>query len=114
MVYKILDNRIDLDNGHSISLPHNIRGAEVIDKVLVVVLDVPPKKVMTENVFGVSEDGKILWQIEKIPETSADTSNCYIEIINRQADQVRLANWNGMVVDVDVNTGTVKNRYWGK
>jgi hypothetical protein len=97
----------DLTNGSGtrVHFKQKIRAATEVKGVCVVVLDVPPGCAMTENVFGVSaDDGRKLWQIEKI----ASTGPCYLEIMTPfKPHAVRLWTWEGLVIDVDVRDGKV-------
>jgi hypothetical protein len=117
MKYQVRDNQIQFDNGKSIALAFAVGDTLEVDGVLVVVLKLPPGQSMTENVFGISENGVVLWQIDRIAETSIDPiSNQYAGIIGHDEEKgtVRVSNWNGVVVDVDINNGKVKHWYWGK
>jgi hypothetical protein len=114
MDFHISNNTIKFDNGSSVTLPQKVRGAKEVDGVIVAVLEASRTEPMTENVVGITSGGHILWKIQPIPETATDPFTSYVEIINSEASLARIANWNGMVVDVDVHTGVVKNKYWGK
>jgi len=80
--------------------------AEVND-VLIVLLDVPPRVSMTENVFGVSKAGQIIWQIERIPETATNPVNRYTSFFPPTGRTAKLYNWNGTGVEIDARTGKV-------
>ena len=117
MAYQVQDNQIRFDDGKSVALPYPIGDILKVGRVLVAVLKLPAGQSMTENVFGISEDEALLWQIERIPATSIDAqSNQYAGIIahNEGNGTVRVSNWNGVVVDVDVSSGKVRHWYWGK
>ena len=101
--------------GKVVSFDFPIKEALEVGEVSVVVLDVPPDEVMTENAFCVSKDGKVLWQIERIPETSTDPVNVYVGVSQGESPEtVRIANWNGDVATVDVQTGRVVQTRWLK
>ena len=75
--------------------------------ILIVVLDIPPKQSMTENVFGISKTGEVIWQIERIPQTSHPV-NRYTSIKDNSISGIAVAwNWNCTNVYIDVNTGKV-------
>jgi hypothetical protein len=115
MTYQIRESRIEFDNGTGVTLPFTVGDTAEVDGVLVVVLKLPPGQSMTENVLGISESGAILWQIERIPATSIDpVANQFVTIIGHDKGTVRVSNWNGVVVDVYVETVKVKRWYWGK
>lgn len=64
---------------------------------------------MTENVFGVTRDGVLLWQIEWIPQTGTYSQNRHVGVTCAEPEKelVHVANWNGDVVDVELRTGKV-------
>jgi hypothetical protein len=64
---------------------------------------------MTENVFGVSRQCEILWQVERTDDTGMDPVNTYVGASRLEAtpERVCLVNWNGIAVDVDVRSGRV-------
>lgn len=76
--------------------------------ILLIVLDVPPKQSMPENVFAVSKEGKILWQIEHSPKTGLDPANRYTGVGDSSISGIVVAsNWNCTNFYVDVKTGKV-------
>jgi hypothetical protein len=113
--HQVRGNDVVFANGRLATLPFPISATAEVDGVVVAVLGLPPGTSMTENVFGLSAEGAILWQVERIPETSSDAiANQYVSIIGSGEGMARVSNWNGVVVDVDVQTGKVKRWYWGK
>lgn len=107
MKWQVAGNTITTPLGVRIKLELPVKEVVEIDDVLVVVLDVPPKAVMTENVFGFCEDGLLLWQIQPVPEVSQNPVNCYVGVSHLQPKLAALANWNGWVIDVEPKTGSV-------
>jgi hypothetical protein len=101
-------NKFLLGKNKRISFDYPIRAALNSCGIIVVVLDIPPKQSMTENVFGISEDGDIIWQIERISETASDTVNRYTGIGGSSVDGIAVAfNWNCTNVYINVETGKV-------
>ncbi|MBE0537108.1 MAG: hypothetical protein IH624_15715 [Phycisphaerae bacterium] len=75
---------------------------------LLIVLDVPAKQSMPENLFAVSEDGEILWQIEHSPKTGLDPANRFTGVRESSISGIVVAsNWNCVNFYVDVKTGRV-------
>ena len=108
MKWSIQGKTVTFDNGKTVPFEYDIKDSIELENIVVVVLEIPRGKVMTENVFGVSSDsGIILWHIERIPETSSDPENRYVEILSADAGVVRIGNWNGTVMDVNVKDGHV-------
>jgi hypothetical protein len=83
--------------------------------VCIVVLNIPPKVSMTENVYGVSGEGIILWQIERSEKSGHDPTCCYVGFVPCDVPRaVRIANWSCWVADVDVRSGTILSEYFAK
>ena len=101
---------LESDSGKTVVFQFDIKRFAAVGSLVVVVLAVPQGKVMTENVFGVSESGKVIWQIERIPETSSNPINSY-DLTAIGEDTIRLASWNDVVVDVDAKSGKIINKY---
>ena len=91
-----------------------VKEAAEVKDIVVVVLDKPKGETMTENVFGIAKDGTILWQIEKIPETSQDPVNSYMGVVKVMDDVVRIGNWNDVVVEVDVSSGKIVGKRFAR
>ncbi len=100
--------------GDAAEFPYPIASTRLIGRSSVVILNVPPDDVLTENVFGVSDSNLLQWQIERIADTATDPSNVYMDFVSPMDAQcqVDIANWNGTVVTVDaVNGAIVKTRF---
>ena len=71
---------------------------------------------MTESVFGISHDERVIWQIERIPQTGTDPVNYYVGLTLNLAGPGSLSatNWNGSIVDIDVRSGKVLRTRWGR
>jgi hypothetical protein len=131
MIFQINSNQLILENGAHVDFDLSIKCAIKVLGIVVVALDVPPKQSMNENVFGVSSEGKILWQIERIPnasnpicrytdvnviESGPDNLLCRLEQYPEYkglGEYARIpgtfiaGNWCGSEAIVDVKTGKV-------
>jgi len=115
MTYSSEGNEIVLDGGRRVRFDFPILEFAERDGVCVVDLDVPPKVTMTENVFGVSSDGVVLWQIEWSECSGYNPTSRYVGFVPcDKAHVVRIANWTGWVADVDVRSGKILNEYFAK
>lgn len=76
----------------------NLRNIEIV------VLDVPPKAMFNENVFGVDSTGRVIWQIQTVPHVRADSPYTNIEI-----DEASIVayNFDGQALRLDAATGGV-------
>ena len=104
MTFQIAGKQLRTSEGKTLEFECPIQEVAEVSDVLVVLLHVSPKVPMTENVFGVSQAGRIMWQVERIPEAA---KNPYTGIFRPKGTTVKLYNWNGTGVEVDVRTGKV-------
>jgi hypothetical protein len=96
-----------IENETCVSFDYPIEAIFETCGILIVVLDNPPKQSMTENVFAVSKEGKILWQIERTPKTAHPVSR-YTSVRETSVAGIVCAwNWNCTNVYIDVKTGKV-------
>lgn len=61
--YTVEENSLVFSNGKATNFPLPIAGVVDADDVLLVRLQVPADTIFNENVFGVSAQGDVLWQI---------------------------------------------------
>jgi hypothetical protein len=109
------DNVLVLGIDKRISFDYSIKSILETENIIIVVLDVPPKLSMTENVFGVSAEGNIIWQIERIPETANDPVNCYVGLsAHTLQSKCFVTNWNCICATVDIKTGKVLDTQFTK
>jgi hypothetical protein len=134
MTFQINGNQLIFENGAHAEFDLPIKCAIEVSGIVVLALDVPPKQSMNENVFGVSNEGKIIWQIERIPEVSHPTcryKNLYEQIpdtlicqldrfpvykglseYGHRSDTFIAGNWCGSEAIVDVKTGKVLRTFF--
>jgi hypothetical protein len=99
--------RVTAPNGTVVTFDFDIRETAEVGSILVVLLHVPHTRVCTENVFGVSEDGKVIWQIERTAANSTDPVNVYTGFSGHDGQAINVFNWNGTSNLVDVRNGHV-------
>lgn len=106
--FVVQDRTVTLPAGKIVTFEHPVKEAIQIGEVLIVILHIPEGTTLTENVFAISKTGQILWQIERIKETSFNPQDRYVGIVSHDQEIVTIGNWNGMVVDVDLLNGRLK------
>ena len=114
MSWQVKGRELKTPGGAVTSFALDIGEVVEVDDVLVVTLKVPPGHTMTENVFGISKNGGILWQIERVRETSTDPLDYYVGVTTYFKNTVSVANYNGQVASIDVLTGKIVNIKWLK
>jgi len=103
------ERKLTLPSGKTVLLPYPFREKLLFKDVIIVLLDVPSNIQMNENVFGISRSGQILWQIEKKP--SPYKTSPYLDL-NRDGDNVKVGNWDGMEYIIEPLTGRIlQERY---
>jgi len=101
------DSVLILENSKRVSFDYAVGSVLETAGIIVITLEVPPGQSMTENVFGVSREGEILWQIERIPETATNPINRYMSVWENPPGIVFACNWNCTNAYIDVKTGKV-------
>lgn len=109
--FEVEGKTISFPNGTSVELAHPVKMAIGYGEVVVVLLDVLAKADCNENVFGVARTGKIAWQIPR--RKHVYRSSPYTGLIRNQ-DFARVANWDGLVIDIDPSTGNIVGEHWTK
>lgn len=111
MSYTIHDSTLVLDNGKKVSFKYPISDVVLANEVLVVMLNVPSTKIFNENVYGVSRQGKILWQVEKT--ASVSNNNPYVGIhitpsMQKHGEKfIKLNKWDGVTNEIRPETGKI-------
>ena len=76
--YSIHGNAIQLSSGQRLSFDYPIAQTENAGEIIVIRLDVPRGSKYNENVFGVSSQGELLWQVQEKKYTESDSP--YVDI----------------------------------
>lgn len=107
--YKISGNKVIFQNGEEITFGYPIGETLDFQDVIVIRLELPLGVVFNENVFGLSCDGEILWQISKQKHIGEDSPYTQLSYQNGKAG---LYNWDASLYIVEPNTGEViKERF---
>ena len=106
--YTILDNQLIIgDNALKFDFP--IKKFVEISDMLVVGLEIPPKIICNENVFGISLiEKKIKWRIGKLKYSTG--TDCPFVDIKLHNNQLYLYNWCDIYLIVDPLTGLILQR----
>ena len=92
-------------------LSYPVRQSIEVGGVKVVLLDVPIKEILNENIYGLDSGGHLLWQIEQIPRTTENAPFVSMQLHN---GIVRAVSWDGVMVWLDPTTGKALDRTWHK
>jgi hypothetical protein len=116
--FKIKDQELIFDNGCSIVFEFLIRDSEiiVIDDVIIVTLDIPPKIKYNRNVFGVNFDGVVLWQVNfDKTQLFYQCDNCpFVGVSLNKKGLLVLFNWCDTAFIVNPKNGEIIDSYQTK
>jgi len=101
------ENKLILDAGNQVSFKHDIDKVVSFDNVVVVLLKMPSGVIFNENVFGVSLNGQIRWQIQKLLPDTEDSPHINIK---RSANGLDAYNWSGLKIRVNLKTGKIVDK----
>lgn len=104
-------NLLHLPNGRSIRFDEPILEAVELGGVTIVVLDQPPGRDVSENVFAVDLDGRVLW---RVPRQDFPPGPDYYVGASDGGTVVRLIHFSGFVLDADPRSGRVVSQRFGK
>ncbi|MNV95378.1 hypothetical protein D3C71_1902650 [compost metagenome] len=81
--------------------------------MFVVRLEPPAGTIFNKNIFAITKEGEIFWQVVESPHgTEADKP--YMEIRRDKDGRLVAANWNGVDYFVDAYTGEVSVKAFDK
>lgn len=110
MTYTIYDSTLTFENGKKVSFKYPIAHVVLANEVFVVLLKAQSKEIFNENVYGVSQEGEILWQVQKSPSLNNDL---YVGVSTTPSMQkhgekfIRLNRWDGVAVEIRPETGEI-------
>lgn len=111
MNLQIRDNVVILPNGKEVRFEHAVAQTVDFPDAVVIRLKIPSGANLNENVFGISIEGQLLWQIAK--EEHVYSQSPYTGM-TREGDNVRLFNWDGLELVVHPRTGKIVSRTVGR
>lgn len=79
-----------------------------VDKILLVLLILPKGSKEVDNLYGVGENGEILWRIQSVDEALGITKNTpyvSLKVVNPRVAQV--TSFFGMRFSVDIRNGEI-------
>lgn len=106
MTYIVTDNVLSV-NGKEVVFDHEIRDTLQTNGVIVVLLSAGDREVSSDNVYGVSITGDIIWRIETRHSFGTGTSDYFTGIAGEREGVVYLYHYSCDVVKIDPNTGGI-------
>ncbi len=105
---------ITINYSTKVTFDYPIEETVNVGGVAIVILQIPDSGGMTENVFGVTAKNRVIWKIERIDGTATDPVNRYVGFGNQRDNHIYVSNWNGVVVEIDAQTGKIVKSEWLK
>src|SRR3954447_791818 len=98
-MWTAIGRHLEIDGRIVASFSHSIRRARQVEETVLVVIDVPPKIIYSDNLFGYVLPEQRLWQIQltsRLGIAAADI--CVVDIPERpfQAGTAHLDTWAGV------------------
>tara|TARA_R110002020_G_scaffold17804_10_gene63149 strand:+ start:26001 stop:26378 length:378 start_codon:yes stop_codon:yes gene_type:complete len=112
MTYKFENKELKI-NGKSIEFDDQIKEVVEFDEFLVVRTDYY-ESTTNENVYGVNADGKIEWQIERLPKLTHNgieydgIKDPYTTIKKLTNKTLKLVNWDSTNFEIYAHSGKLK------
>jgi len=101
-IYKIENGKLLFADGKTVSFDYSIQQELNFPGVIVVLLNIPTGEIFNENVFGVSFDGEVLWQVA--PQRYLGDDSPYTGM-NYEDGKAGLYNWDSTLYVVEPMTG---------
>jgi hypothetical protein len=111
MNFSIQNNELFTGNGERVQFLFPVAEFIEFEDVTIVRLNVPIDKILNENVFGVSKNGVVLWQISKRKYIYENSPYMNLSKSNKH---VKAHNWDCIDLVLDPNTGDVIEKLQSK
>lgn len=92
--------------GRAIDFPHPIEEALIYRDLIIVRVEPPAGISFNRNVYGISQKGDVLWQIEESPHGTQEDKP-YVNIYTGQNDDLIAGNWNGVSYSINPDNGKI-------
>lgn len=112
--YEIDDKNLKLlssEDEKIISFAYPIRQVIKFNDCLVVRLESDIGQIYNENVFGISNEGKVLWQIEPMPHVYNDSPYTGL---GQEGNSAKLSNWDGTDLIIEPYTGRIIKKSYSR
>ncbi|MCC8409080.1 hypothetical protein LJ707_09070 [Mucilaginibacter sp. UR6-1] len=111
-MFRTQENRLYFDHKDPVIFPYQIKKTLLLDSVIIVLIEVPPKKIFHNNVFAFNTQGEFLWQISKTTLFYTGERCPYIDVI--YTDRLILFNWCDTALAVELYTGEIIDKWNSK
>ena len=105
MPFLVVNGQLSL-KGCQLGLPHPVVDAFAYRHLIVVRVEPSAGFIFNRNVYGISDEGEVLWQIEESPHGTQEDKP-YVNINVGQNDDLIAGNWNGVSYSVNPENGKI-------
>ena len=112
--FQVKDNDLKITDGNNeriVSFKFPIRQVLPFESCYVVLIEPAIGQILNENIYGVSLDGKVLWQITPIPYVYEDSPYTGM---GQVGDTVKICNWDGTDLIINPATGEILEKGYSK
>lgn len=97
---KVITSRFEIE------FDYKINKVEYVNKIILVLLEIPKGSKEVDNLYGVDEMGNILWRVQSIKEAFGIPQNTpYVALKIVNSDIVQVTSFFGMRFSVDISNG---------
>ena len=101
--FRLEAGAISFAGGERVSFPYPVAEALAYgERIVVVRLDIPTGEIFNENVYGLTPQGRTLWQVPRRTHVYEDSP---YTTLARDGERLLLVNWDGTEITLDPATG---------
>lgn len=104
---KFKDNILFI-NKQKVVFSNNIRNIEKLDDIIIVLLSIPQKDEAIDNIYAVSYEGNMLWQVQSLKILFPYQINLPYEQMVIDGDEIRATDFYGRRYFIDARSGLIK------
>lgn len=112
---EINHNQLDVNGSKTVTFKHNIHSVIILDYQVIVLLEIPKNCYETDNVYSVSLNGEIQWQIQSRTASSEEYSKMsilmpYVGMHIREDNMLQVNDFSGGRYIFDPEDGHIIGR----
>ena len=111
---KIQENKLYIGT-KVLTYKYNISNILYISDKLIILFDIPENELL-ENIFAITTDGKVLWQVQHVMEAYPEIQKTspFVGISLMENGNIAAANYYGLVFEISINSGKILSKQMGK
>ena len=111
---KIQENKLYIGT-KVLTYKYNISNVLYADNKLIILFDIPENELL-ENIFAITTDGKVSWQVQSVAKAYPDIQKTtpFVGISLMENGNIAAANYYGLVFEISINDGKILSKQTGK